>query len=152
MFNEASTFFEESALSDEVLSTLKSIVSALTAEFNDCQDLDKQLRNAVLVEVDEDDQLDTFFDAVSDVTATNRGKIAKLEFFMSKFEKKRTTTPELLSSTKNSALQSKLPDYNFQYLTLKSRNCLVFGIDLNLKLEIYRTCPIRKNSCISLVI
>ena len=103
-------FFEETALSDEVLSTLKSIASALNAEFNNCLDLDKQLRSIVLEEINDENQQDAFFDEVNDVTSVNRCKIAKHKFSLSKFDKKRNTSSEPLSSTTHSALCSKLPD------------------------------------------
>ena len=74
-FNDAAVFFKETALSDEVLSTLKSIASALNAEFKNCLELDKELRSIVLEEIDDQNQQDAFFD---EVTSVNRGKLAKL--------------------------------------------------------------------------
>ena len=125
-FNDAAVFFKETALSDEVLSTLKSIASALNAEFKNCLELDKELRSIVLEEIDDQNQQDAFFDEVNDVTLVNRGKLAKLEFFLSKFDKKRNTSSEPLSSTTHSALRSKLPDLQLPIFDGKSTEWLGF--------------------------
>ena len=106
-FNDGAPFLDKSALSEEDLSTLKSIVSALTTEFNDCQELDKELRSIVLEEIDDETEQDAFFDEVNEVTSVNRGKIAKLEFLLSKFEKKCSASP--------TPVASKLPDLQLPF-------------------------------------
>ena len=143
---EAALFFKETTLSNVAFSTLKSIASALIAKFNDCQELDKQLRGIVLEEVNDEDQLDTFFNEVNDVTATNRGKMAKLEFFLSKFDKKCNTSPVLLSSTTQSALRSKLPEIQLPIFDGKITDWFGFWERFQSQLENYQTCPIRQNS------
>ena len=112
-FNDGAPFLDKSAPSEEDLSTLKSIMSALTTEFNDCQELDKELRSIVLEEIDDETEQDAFFDEVNEVTSVNRGKIAKLEFLLSKFEKKCSASP--------TPVASKLPDLQLPFFDGKIR-------------------------------
>ena len=109
-FNEVATLFDESLLSDKDVSQLKSAADALNVQFRECQDLDRELRSVVLEDMEDEDDMDTFFDEVNEVTTLNRGKISELEFYLSKFEKKSTPSPSAPPLLSTPTLRSKLPD------------------------------------------
>ena len=55
--------------------------------------MDKELRSVVLKDMEDENEMDTFFDDANEVTILNRGKISELEFYLSKFEKKNKPSP-----------------------------------------------------------
>ena len=84
--NEASSLFHEHVLSDKDISLLISTAAAFNEK---CQDIEKEIRMIALDEIEKDKELGALFDEVNEVSNTNRGKISKLAFPISEFEKKR---------------------------------------------------------------
>ena len=112
-YNDASEYFTQPILSNEDITLLKTAAAALNDQFRECHDLGKDIRSVALDEIKDEDELDAFFDEVNEVTNANRGKISKLEFYISKFEKKNVkTTPvsNIPTLSNTSTLRSKLPD------------------------------------------
>ena len=115
IYNETSSFIaDKTVFSNEEIARLKSAFSALHTQFKDCNELEKQLRDIVLDEIENEDELDAFFDEVDEVASVNRGKLTKLEFVISKYDSNvctpsSTSKPEPSSSSYS---RSKLPDIN----------------------------------------
>ena len=84
----------------------------MTDKFKECNDLEKQLRELVVEEINEEGELDSIFDEVTQVTSQQRRKLRKLEFIISKYD----TYPSTPSSTRQeppsstSFSRSKLTD------------------------------------------
>ena len=114
IYNDTSSLFDKQTLSKEELAQLKSSFAALNSQFNECKDIEKQLRELIIEEVDNQGELDTFFDEVNEATSQQRGKLTKLEFILSKYD----TYPSTPSSSRQepssstSFSPSKLPDLN----------------------------------------
>eukprot|EP00794_Sanderia_malayensis_P018328 gene18328-biopygen12271 len=111
-FNEASSLFKRDRLLNEEITFLKTAAAALQEQLKECQNLDKEIRIVALDEIEDEDESDAFFDEVTEVTNNNRGKISKLAFCISEFEKKNASTLVSQSPTSQSTLtlRSKLPD------------------------------------------
>ena len=114
IYNDTSSVFDKQTLSKEKLAQLKSSFAALTNQFNECKDIEKQLRELIIEEVDNQGELDTFFDEVNEVTAQQRGKLTKLEFILSKYDSYPSTSSSSRQepSSSTSLSHSKLPDLN----------------------------------------
>ena len=86
----------------------------MTNQFKECSDLEKQLRELVIEEINDEGELDSFFDEVTEVTSQQHGKLTKLEFIISKYN----AYPSMPSSTRQeppsstSSSRSKRPDLN----------------------------------------
>ena len=91
IYNDTSSLFDKQTLSKEELAQLKSSFTALNNQFNGCKDLEKQLKELIIEEVDNQGELDTFFDEVNEVTSQQHSKVTKLEFILSKYDTYPTT-------------------------------------------------------------
>ena len=111
-YNEVSGLLTKDALTNDDISLLKSTAGALHDQFQECITLEKELRAVVLEEIKDEKELDTFFDEVTDVTNTNRGKFNKITFFLAELEKKNAKPPvsQTQSIARAATLRSKLPD------------------------------------------
>ena len=111
-YNEVSGLLTKDALTNDDISLLKSIAGALHDQFQECITLEKELRAVVLEEIKDEKELDTFFDEVTDVTNTNRGKFNKSTFFLAELEKTNAKPPvsQMQSIARAATLRSKLPD------------------------------------------
>ena len=76
--NETSSLFDKQTLSNKDTARLRSAFAVLNTQFKECNDLEKQLRDIVIDELDNEDELDAFSDEVDEVTSINRGKLTKL--------------------------------------------------------------------------
>eukprot|EP00794_Sanderia_malayensis_P003895 gene3895-biopygen3329 len=116
IFNEASALFTQESLRDEEISLLKSSLELLTNTFQDSQNLEKEIKEIVLEEIEDETEQDDFFDEGDSVIIANKGKLSKLEFIISKFDKPATPSPssqQRQSSPHNQTFtRSKLPDLN----------------------------------------
>ena len=111
IFHEVSPYFDSLNLSDADVSALKSSLVALNSKFEQCEKVDTELEEVLLDEIEDGAELDAFFDEVDEVTFINRGKLNKLDFLVSKFDK--TVAPEIAQPpTSGISLRLKLPELN----------------------------------------
>ena len=78
IYNDMSSLFDKEAFSPEDIARLKSSLAALNTQFQECNILENQLRELVIKEIDDEDELDSFFDEVNEVKSTQRGKLTNL--------------------------------------------------------------------------
>ena len=113
-YNEVSGLLTNEHVSNDDITLLKSAAAALHDQFQECLTLEKELRAIVLDEIQDESELDVFFDDVTEVTNANRGKFNKINFFLKELEKKTNAenppTSQNQSVTNTSTLRSKLPD------------------------------------------
>ena len=114
IYNETSTLFDRQLQSKEDIARPTSSLVALTNQFKECSDLEKQVQELVIEKINDEGELDSFFDEVTEVTSQQRGKLTKLEFIISKYN----AYPSTPSSTRQeppsstSFSRSKRPDLN----------------------------------------
>ena len=113
-YNEVSGLLTNEHVSNDDITLLKSAAAALHDQFQECLTLEKELRAIVLDEIQDESELDVFFDDVTEVTNANRGKFNKINFFLKELEKKTNAenppASQNQSITNTSSLRSKLPD------------------------------------------
>lgn len=113
IYNEASILFMKTDLTEEEITLLKSSFELLNTTFQDSTHLEKELKNIILDEVEDEAEQDEFFDEGDSVIITNKGKLSKLEFVISKFEKSLPSLPQPQPSSSTPTFsRSKLPDLN----------------------------------------
>ena len=68
----------------------------------------------MIEEIDDEDELDSFFDEVDEVKSTQHGKLTKFEFIISNYDTYPSTpsSSEQEPSSSTSFSRSKLPDLN----------------------------------------
>ena len=112
-YNEVSGILAKQSCTTEEISQLRLTNEELEAQLKECRDLDKDIRKMAMDEIKDEAELDAFFDEVDEVTSINRGKLGKIQFYMSEHDKK-NAKPAIVSSTPMPSpaptLCSKLPD------------------------------------------
>ena len=114
IFNEASVHLTTTFLAVDDIALLNSSFDAFDSKFSECSGLEKELRD-IASEIEDEVELDEFFDEVDSVTIVNRGKLNKLEFVLSKYAKTSTppaSSPQQSFSSATTFTRSKLPDLN----------------------------------------
>ena len=117
-YNEVSGLLTKESLENDDISLLNSTAGALHDQCQEFLTLEKGLRTVVLGEIQDEKELDTFFDEVTEVTNTNRGKFNKITVFLTELEKKNakySPVSHTQSIAHTATLRSKLP-----YLQLPS--------------------------------
>eukprot|EP00794_Sanderia_malayensis_P010547 gene10547-biopygen7701 len=65
-YNEASSLFKKDRLLNEDITFLKTAAAALQEQLKECQNVDKEIRIIALDEIKDADELDAFFDEVTE--------------------------------------------------------------------------------------
>ena len=71
MYNDLSGLLTNEALTNDDISLLTSTTGALHDQFQECLMLEKELLTVILGDIQNEKELDTFFDKVTKVTKTN---------------------------------------------------------------------------------
>ena len=97
MYNDVSSLLTNEALTNDDISLLTSTTRALHDQFHECLMLEKELLTVILGDIQNEKELDTFFDKVTKVTNANQGKFNRLTFFLT--ERERTNPKPPVSHT-----------------------------------------------------
>jgi len=110
--NEVTGMLAQPSCTAEEISQLRFTNEELNAQFKDCRDLDKDIQKMAMDERKDEAELDAFFDEVDEVTSANRGKLRKIQFYISEYDMK-NAKPAIISSiptrSPTPTLRSKLP-------------------------------------------
>ena len=112
-YNEFSGILAKQSCTAEEILQLRLTNEELEAQFKECRDLYKDIRKMVVDEIKGEAELDAFFDEVGEVASVNRGKLGKIQYYISKHDRK-NAKPAIVSSiptlSPTPTLRSKLPD------------------------------------------
>jgi len=112
-YNEVTGILAQPSCTAEEISQLRFTNEELNAQFKDCRDLDKDIQKMAMDERKDEAELDAFFDEVDEVTSANRGKLRKIQFYISEYDTK-NAKPAIVSSIPTLSpaptLRSKLPN------------------------------------------
>ena len=112
-YNEVTGILVKPSYTAEEISQLRFTNEELNAKFKDCRDLDKDIRKMAMDEIKDEAELDASFDEVDEVTSANRGKLRKIQFYISEYDTK-NAKPAIVSSipmlSPAPTVRSKLPD------------------------------------------
>ena len=72
----------------EEISQLRFTNEELDAQFREFRGLDRDIRKMAMDEIEDEAVLDAFFDEVDQVTSVNRGKLRKIQFYISEYDRK----------------------------------------------------------------
>ena len=112
-YNEVMGLLAQPSCTAEEISQLRFTNEELNVQFKDCRDLDKDIRKMAMDEIKNEAELDAFFDEVDEVTSANRGKLRKIQFYISEYDMK-NAKPAIISSiptrSPTPTLRSKLPN------------------------------------------
>ena len=87
----------------------------LKAQFKECRDLDKDIRKMAMDEIKDKAELNAFFNEVDKVMSVNRGKLGKIQFYMSQHDRK-NAKPAIISSI---PIRSPMPTLRSNLPTLQ---------------------------------
>ena len=115
IFNEASSHFAKTTLTDDEIALVKGSLDLLYTTFEELHTLERELRVIALEEIKDETEQNEFLDEGDAVVIQNKGKLTKLELFISKLEKPvvslQSSMPQT-PSTRPTFSQSKLPELN----------------------------------------
>jgi len=92
-YNEVSGLLMNEHVSNDDITLRKSASAALHDQLQECSTLEKELCTIILDEIQDENELDVFFDEVTEVTNANRGKFNKIHFFLELEKKNPETSP-----------------------------------------------------------
>jgi len=111
IFNEASSHFSKTTLTDDEIALVKGSLDLLRTTFEEMRTLERELKAMALEEMKDEAEQNDFLDEGDAVVLKSKGKLTKLELFISKLEK-----PAV--SLQASTLEHPLSDLRFL-----SQNC-----------------------------
>ena len=86
IFNEASSHFAKTTLTDDEIALVKGSLDLLYTTFEELHTLERELRVIALEEIKDETEQNEFLDEGDAVVIQNKGKLTKLELFFSKLE------------------------------------------------------------------
>ena len=111
IFNEASSHFTKTTLTDDKIALVKGSLDLLRTTFEEIRTLERELKAMALEEMKDEAEQNDFLDEGDAVVLKSKGKLTKLELFISKLEQ-----PAV--SLQASTLEPPLRDLRFL-----SQNC-----------------------------